>query len=97
MKITSAIMIISLVSSCRAQSGTFEKETLRLGVLFFEKGSIPAVEMALETIEADETLPFLLTYTRNESMVRVLFTYIAIVYHRMISARLCLSGLHGWL
>ena len=63
-------IIISLVLSCRAQSGTFEKETLRLGVLFFEKGSIAAVEMALETIEADETLPFHFTYTRNDSMVR---------------------------
>ena len=76
MKITLAVVVIlSLVSSCRAQSGTFEKENLRLGVLFFEKGSIPAVEMALETIEADETLPFLFTYTHNESMVSSVYVY----------------------
>ena len=73
MKIT-VIIIISLVSSCAAQSGTFEKETLRLGILFSQKvfdfsGFIPAIEMALETIEADETLPFRFTYTHNDSMV----------------------------
>ena len=73
MKIT-VIIIISLLSSCAAQSGIFEKETLRLGILLSQKvfdfsGSIPAIEMALETIEADETLPFRFTYTHNDSMV----------------------------
>lgn len=68
------IVIINLLSLCETQSGAGEKETLRLGVLFSQKvfdfsGSIPAIEMALESIEADETLPFRFTYTHNDSMV----------------------------
>lgn len=77
MKIT-AIVIISLLSSCRAESGAYgkEKETLRLGILLSQdrnnfdfSGSLHAIEMALETIEADETLPFRFTYAHNDSKV----------------------------
>lgn len=51
------------------------RETLRLGVLLSQEGIfdfsglIPAIEIAIETIEADETLPFTFTYTYNDSMV----------------------------
>ena len=38
------------------------------GVFDFS-GLIPAIEIALETIEADETLPFTFTYAHNDSMV----------------------------
>ena len=57
------------------------KETLRLGVLISQQsnydfsGFIPAMELALETIENDTTLPFRFTITLNDSKVR---TYIAI-------------------
>ena len=51
------------------------KETLRLGIIssqqgpFDFSGAIPSIEIALETIEADETLPFTFIYTHNDSMV----------------------------
>ena len=66
------MILISLLSL--SEAATDERETLRLGVLFSQEvfdfsGSIPAIEMALETIEADETLPFTFTYTHNDSMV----------------------------
>lgn len=66
------IAVIGLLSLRVA--ATDERETLRLGVLFSQEvfdfsGSIPAIEMALETIEDDETLPFTFTYTHNDSMV----------------------------
>ena len=72
MRITVLVIVISLLSlSATAKD---ERETLRLGILFSQEvfdfsGSIPAIEMALETIEADETLPFIFTYTYNDSMV----------------------------
>ena len=70
-----AVIIISLLLLlCGAQSGENEKEELRLGVLFAQKvfdfsGFIPAIEMALETIDADGTFPFTFTYTHNDSEV----------------------------
>ena len=63
-----------LLSGTNAQR-TAERETLRLGMLFSQEGAfdfsglIPTIEIALETIEADETLPFIFTYTHNDSMV----------------------------
>ena len=51
------------------------KETLRLGMLFSQEessdfsGLIPAIEIALETIEDDETLPFEFEYVYDNSMV----------------------------
>ena len=65
MKIT-VLIIISLLSLCEAK----EKQTLRLGFIEYS-GLIPAIEIALETIEADETLPFRLKYTYNDSMVSI--------------------------
>ena len=52
-----------------------EKETLRLGVLvsqtvFDFSGSLPAIDLAIESIAADKTLPFTFTYTHNDSKVR---------------------------
>ena len=66
-----AVFVISFLSL----SETDAKETLHLGVLFSQEGlfdfsgSIPALEIALETIEVDETLPFNFTYTHSDSMV----------------------------
>lgn len=51
------------------------KETLRLGAMISQEGPfgltgfIPAMELALETIENDETLPFSFEITLNDSMV----------------------------
>ena len=69
-----AWIIILVISLSLSAAVTDERESLRLGVLFSQEvfdfsGSIPAIEMALETIEDDETLPFTFTYTHNDSMV----------------------------
>ena len=51
------------------------KETLRLGVLISQEGEfdftgfIPAMNLALKTIENDTTLPFNFSITLNDSMV----------------------------
>lgn len=66
MRITGSI-IISLLLSSEATA----KETLRLGFIDFS-GLIPAIEIALETIEADKTLPFTLVYSYNDSMVSII-------------------------
>ena len=56
------------------------KEALHLGVLISQKGDfdftgfIPAMNLALETIENDTTLPFYFTLTQNDSMVSCAFT-----------------------
>ena len=79
---TIVIIAIGLLVSLR---GTNAKETLRLGMLFSQKGVfdfsglIPAIDIAIETIEADETLPFTFTYTHNDSMVSVLLSYSYVV------------------
>ena len=75
--IVTAISLLSL-SGTSGQSGEAgaQRETLRLGMLFSQEGVfdfsglIPTIEIALETIAADETLPFTFTYTHNDSMVR---------------------------
>lgn len=59
------------------------KETLRLAMLFSQKGvidfsgMIPAIDIALETIDRDETLPFNFTYVHNDSMVS---SYVYVYY-----------------
>lgn len=51
------------------------KELLHLGVMISQEGPfglrgfLPAMELALETIEDDETLPFAFEITLNDSMV----------------------------
>ena len=56
--------------------GANAKQTLRLGVLISQEGDfdftgfIPAMNLALETIENDTTLPFNFSITLNDSMVR---------------------------
>ena len=51
------------------------KVKLQLGVLISQKGDedlsgyIPAMDLALETIENDTTLPFYFNITRNDSKV----------------------------
>ena len=58
-----------------------EKETLRFGALIsqsgvgsFYSGFIPAMDLALETIRNDATLPFSINYTLTDSMVRRVIT-----------------------
>lgn len=54
---------------------TGAKESLRVGVLVSQEGPedyagfIPAMELALETIENDTTLPFTFDIILNDSMV----------------------------
>ena len=70
-----AIVTSVIISLILFSGATDDKETLRLGMLFSQdgvfdfSGLIPAIEIALETIEADETLPFTFTYAHNDSMV----------------------------
>lgn len=47
-----------------------EKDSLRLGVYNDLTGFLPAMELALETIRNDETLPFTFNVTCSQSMVR---------------------------
>ena len=55
--------------------GVSAKETLRLGALISQRGSfdfsgfIPAMNIALETIENDTTIPFKFDVVINDSMV----------------------------
>jgi len=54
------------------------KKTLRLGVLISQEGEfdfrgfIPAMNLALQTIKDDATLPFNFEVTLNDSMVRLI-------------------------
>ena len=45
------------------------RETLRLGVYTDLTGFLPAMDLALKTIEDDKTLPFIFNVTLNDSMV----------------------------
>ena len=57
---------------------TNAKETLRLGISTDLIGFLPAVDLALKTIENDETLPFVFKVTLNHSMVSDLSAKICI-------------------
>ena len=48
---------------------TNARETLRIGVFNDLKGFVPAMEIALETIRNDTTLPFTFDVTYNFTMV----------------------------
>ena len=60
-----AVTIILLLSI----SKTTEREILRLGVFNDLRGLVPAMEIALETIKNDKTLPFTFEVTLNFTMV----------------------------
>ena len=70
-------VITAVIASCVVLTGMVDasKDTYRLGVLIPIEGSldlsayIPTMELALETVENDTTLPFSFTYTLNDSMV----------------------------
>ena len=72
------------------------KQALHLGVLISQEGDfdftglIPAMNLALETIENDTTLPFRFTITLNDSMVSQ-----CIVLPILRAAATCLSLLQG--
>ena len=58
------------------------KETLRIGMLISQEGDfdftgfIPAMDLALETIENDTTLPFNFYVRLNDSKVSLPYSYI---------------------
>ena len=61
------ITIILLLSM--GKTVTNARETLRLGVFNDLRGFVPAMEIALETIRNDTTLPFTFDVTYNYTMV----------------------------
>lgn len=67
------------------------KEILHLGAMISQRGSFdltgfkPAMDLALETVEKDETLPFVFNVTLNDSMVRK-YTKVCTEYLWKISA-----------
>ena len=75
--IASMEIIISIVL-CFLIRVNSAKDTLHLGVLISQEGDldlsgyIPAMELALESIKNDASLPFDLDVTLNDSMVRVI-------------------------
>ena len=68
------LTIISIVSVLSRVN--LAKDTLCLGVMVSQEGDInysgyiPAMDIALETINSDSTLPFYFNVTLNDSMVR---------------------------
>ena len=70
-----SMMIILLLFLIRVNSA---KDTLHLGVLISQEGDlnlsgyVPAMELALESINNDTSLPFDFKVTLNDSMVRVM-------------------------
>ena len=68
------LTIISIVSVLSRVN--LAKDTLQLGVMVSQEGDInysgyiPAMDIALETIENDSTLPFYFNVTLNDPMVR---------------------------
>ena len=69
------ITVISAVFLFAIKVNVTAKDTLRLGVLIPVKGVldlsayIPTMELALETVANDTTLPFNFSIIRNDSMV----------------------------
>ena len=62
-----AITVILLLSM--GKTVTNARETLRLGVFNDIRGFVPGMEIALETIRNDKTLPFTFEVTFNFTMV----------------------------
>ena len=82
-KIFLSVSRINCDATVQSEDDLKQRETLRLGMLFSQKGAldfsglIPTIEIALETIEADKTLPFTFAYTYNDSMVSQLCAHAA--------------------
>ena len=74
--IVSMINTISVVLLFLFRVNATEKMTLHLGVLISQEGElnlsgyIPSMNLALESIKNDTTLPFHFNVTLNDSMVR---------------------------
>ena len=60
---------INIVVFLFSLTNTNARETLRIGVYIDLTGFLPAMELALKTIEDDITLPFTFNVTLNDSMV----------------------------
>ena len=73
--VVSVITTISVVLLFLIRVNATEKMILHLGVLISQKGQldlsgyIPSMNLALETIKSDKTLPFEFHITLNDSMV----------------------------
>ena len=71
-----SVAIIIIVSLLIRAGNAIPKDTLHLGVLVSQEGDfhflghIPAMDISLETINNDATLPFNFSVTVNDSMVR---------------------------
>ena len=71
-RVITAVIASCVVLTCMVDAA---KDTYRLGVLIPIEGYldlsayIPTMELALETVENDTSLPFSFTYTLNDSMV----------------------------
>ena len=70
------VAIIIIVTQLIRAGNAMPKDTLHLGVLVSQEGDfdfsgyIPAMNISLETINNDPTLPFNFSVTVNNSMVR---------------------------
>ena len=68
--------IVIIVSQLIRAGNAMPKDTLHLGVLVSQEGDfdfsgyLPAMDISLETINNDPTLPFNFSVTVNNSMVR---------------------------
>ena len=76
------------------------KETLRIGMLISQEGDsdltgfIPAMDLALETIENDTTLPFNFYVRLNDSKVCFSILYIA-SYSACVPVNICFLEVPG--
>ena len=70
-----SVLGVALLFLVNVKAEVKEKKTLHLGVLISQEGEfdftglLSAMDLALETIENDTTLPFNFTITLNDSMV----------------------------
>lgn len=61
--------LFSLLPIHETNARTNAREILHLGVFNDLRGLVPAMNIALETIENDTTLPFTFDYIYNDTMV----------------------------
>ena len=70
-----SVLGVALLFLVNVKAEVKEKKTLHFGVLISQEGEfdftglLSAMDLALETIENDTTLPFNFTITLNDSMV----------------------------
>lgn len=70
------IAITTILLLSMGNTVTNAREILRLGVFNDLRGFVPAMEIALETIRNDKTLPFTFDVTFNFTMVRYTWMFV---------------------